>query len=90
MIMRISQVIIVVFGCFMGVMAIILLEINISLGCARARMLSHTCMTSLAMRNIMQAASSFTRSHHSMALRTSLTSTNPVRPFLRGLDRVVG
>ena len=34
--MRISQVIIVCFGCFMGVMAIILLEINISLGCAPA------------------------------------------------------
>ncbi len=33
-IMRISQVVIVCFGCFMGVMAIILLEINISLGCA--------------------------------------------------------
>ena len=30
--MRISQVVIVCFGCFMGVMAIILLEINISLG----------------------------------------------------------
>jgi hypothetical protein len=31
-IMRISQVIIVIFGCLMGVLAIILLEINISLG----------------------------------------------------------
>ena len=34
--MRISQVIVCCFGCFMGVMAIILLEINISLGCAHA------------------------------------------------------
>ena len=33
MIMRMSQVIICFFGCFMGVMAIILLEIGISLGC---------------------------------------------------------
>ena len=30
--MRISQAIVCCFGCFMGVMAIILLEINISLG----------------------------------------------------------
>ena len=36
LIMRISQVVIMVFGCFMGVMAIILLEINISLGCGFA------------------------------------------------------